>query len=91
MIISAPVQPRPCDNCPSPCLGWGPAQLAFTVLTNCRFMSVATFVPWEGVRQLGGQTLACGVEATAEWRSSLGIGRSQREAEFLGSCPALVT
>lgn len=36
---------------PFPCLGWGPAKPVFTILANCRFISVATFVPWEGVRQ----------------------------------------
>lgn len=61
-----PSATSPRDNCPSPCLGWGPAQLAFTVLANCRFMSVATFVPWEGVRQLGGQMLACSLGATVQ-------------------------
>lgn len=83
MIISAPVQPRPCDNCPSPRLGWGPAQLAFTVLANCRFMSVATFVPWEGVRQLGGQTLACGFGATVQSGAALwALGGAREKQNF---------
>lgn len=52
---------------PFPCLGWGPAQPVFTILANCRFISVATFVPWEGVRQECLAQLCRAEQPTGHW------------------------